>query len=109
MVPCVSPVNVLEKVPSPKPIVTLYVDDPVVVPYTKPLTLTCVAPSSITLPPDVADDEVMSVAVVVVANVGLVDGAKILVRTALTVPPVANLGKSNSVVMPLKKFCSTTF
>ena len=87
MVPCVSPVNVLEKVPSPEPIVTLYVDDPVVVPYTKPLTLTCVAPSSITLPPDVADVELTSVAVVVVAKIGFVNDIELSSFTRRTEKP----------------------
>jgi hypothetical protein len=99
----------LVNVPAPEPIVTLNVDEPVVVPYTRPLTLTCVAPSSVILPPKIALEDVILEAGVVASKVGLLDGAKVIVRTALTVPPVADLGKSSTVVLPLKKFCSITF
>ena len=59
--------------PPPDPAVTLNVDEPVVVPYTKPLTLTCVAPSSVILPPSIADEELMLVAEVVASIVGFTD------------------------------------
>jgi hypothetical protein len=64
---------VLVNVPAPEPIVTLNVDEPVVVPYTKPLALTCVAPSSVTFPPSIATEEVILVADAVVAKTGLAD------------------------------------
>jgi hypothetical protein len=66
---------VLVNVPPPEPTVTLNVDAPVVVPYTKPLALTCVAPSSVMLPPSIAEFAVILVAVVVVARIGFVGEA----------------------------------
>ena len=59
--------------PPPDPAVTLNVDEPVVVPYTKPLTLTCVAPSSVILPPNIAEFAVILVAEVVASIVGFTD------------------------------------
>ena len=72
--------------PAPDPTVTLNVDEPVVVPYTKPLALTCVAPSSVTFPPRIAEFAVMLVAEVVAARTGLLiaTGIKVVVLTALT-------------------------
>ena len=73
MAPCVSPVIVLVNVPAPNPTVTLKVDAPVVVPYTKPLTLTSVDPSSVTLPPSIAEFAVILTAEVVDASTGLLE------------------------------------
>ena len=73
VVPCASPVIVPVNVPAPEPTVTLKVDAPVVVPYTKPLALTCVAPSSVTLPPSMAEFAVILVAEVVDARTGLLE------------------------------------
>ena len=80
MAPCVSPVSVLVNVPAPDPTVTLNVDAPVVVPYTKPLTLTCVAPSSVTLPPSIAEFAVILVAEVVDASNGLFEDVDRVVK-----------------------------
>ena len=81
------PVNV----PAPEPAATLNVDEPVVVPYTKPLALTWVNPSSVTLPPRTAVVVVMLVAVVVAAKVGDVEAVSIVVlsftkRTDIALP-----------------------
>ena len=86
MAPCVRPVSVLVNVPAPDPTVTLNVDEPVVVPYTKPLALTSVDPSSVTLPPKIALEDVILVAEVVAANIGVldIDGTIVVVLTALT-------------------------
>jgi hypothetical protein len=62
---------VLVNVPAPEPRLTVDVDEPELVPYTKPLALTCVAPSSVTLPPRIAEFEVILVAEVVDARTGL--------------------------------------
>ena len=80
MAPCVSPVIVLVNVPAPDPMVTLKVDEPVVVPYTKPLTLTCVAPSSVTSPPSIAEFAVILVAEVVDASTGLFEDVDRVVK-----------------------------
>ena len=80
MVPGVNPVSVLVNVPAPDPTVTLNVDDPVLVPYTNPLILTWVAPSSVTSPPRIAEEEVILVAAVVDANTGGFVGAVKVVK-----------------------------
>jgi hypothetical protein len=64
---------VLVNVPAPEPRLTVDVGKPELVPYTKPLALTCVAPSSVTLPPKTAVVVVILVAVVVAAKVGFTD------------------------------------
>jgi len=74
---------VLVNVPAPDPRVTLNVDEPVVVPYTKPLALTCVAPSSVTLPPSIAEFAVMLVAEVVDARTGLLEDVDKVVKLSL--------------------------
>jgi hypothetical protein len=71
---------VLVNVPAPDPTVTLNVDEPVVVPYTKPLALTCVAPSSVMLPPSVAEFAVILVAVVVASKAGLLEDVDKVVK-----------------------------
>ena len=70
----------LVNVPAPEPTVTLKVDEPVVVPYTKPLELTCVAPSSVTLPPRIAEFAVILVAEVVDARTGLLEAVDKVVK-----------------------------
>ena len=70
----------LVNVPAPDPSVTLYVDEPVVVPYTKPLALTCVAPSSVTLPPRIAELAVILVAEDVDARTGLLEDVDKVVK-----------------------------
>ena len=80
MAPCVSPVSVLVNVPAPDPKVTLKVDEPILVPYTKPLTLTSVDPSSVTLPPSMAELAVILVAEVVDASTGLFEDVDKVVK-----------------------------
>ena len=104
VVPAVSPVRVVVNVPAPEPVVTVYVDDPAVVPYTIPLTVTCVIPSSVTFPPTTADVVLIEEAGVLVVTTGIVVGERTIERTALTYPPDALFAKS-VIAPPERKFC----
>jgi hypothetical protein len=64
-------------VPAPEPVVIVNVDDPAVVPYTIPLALTCVIPSSVTFPPTTADIVLIDEAGELVVNTGIGDGDEI--------------------------------
>jgi hypothetical protein len=58
-------VKLVEKAPIPAPVVALYVDDPGLVPQTKPLEVTGSPPSELTVPPEVAVVPVIAVTAVV--------------------------------------------